>query len=216
MTEKIAQIPGVLDVTDDLEIKNPQMTVEIDREKAAVYGIGADQIRNQLFNAFGSRQIGTIFKSSNDYQIILEAQPRFRVDPSDLSKVYLKTANNQTIPLDAVAKMVPTVGPLHDQPPGPAALGDDLVQSRARRVARLRGRQDHGGRAHLEHAGDDRERLLRHRAGVPGRAARAGHPGACRRVRRLRHPRHSLRKLRASDHDHLRPAVGRHRRDPDA
>src|SRR4030095_8940852 len=80
--------------------------------RSAVYGVGADQIRNQLFNAFGTRQIGTIFKSSNDYQIILEAQPRLRVDPSDLSKVYLKTANNQTIPLDAVAKMVPTVGPL--------------------------------------------------------------------------------------------------------
>jgi HAE1 family hydrophobic/amphiphilic exporter-1 len=112
MKEKITQIPGVLDVNDDLEIKNPQMTVEIDREKAAVYGVGADQIRNQLFNAFGARQIGTIFKPSNDYQIILEAQPRFRVDPSDLAKVYLKTANNQTIPLDAVAKMVPTVGPL--------------------------------------------------------------------------------------------------------
>lgn len=110
--EKIAQIPGVLDVNDDLDNKNPQLTVEIDREKAAVYGVGADQIRNQLFNAFGTRQIGTIFKSSNDYQIILEAQPRFRVDPSDLTKVYLKTANNQTIPLDAVAKMVPTVGPL--------------------------------------------------------------------------------------------------------
>jgi HAE1 family hydrophobic/amphiphilic exporter-1 len=112
MREKIAQIPGLLDVTTDLYIKNPQLTVEIDREKAAVYGIGADQIRNQLFNAFGSRQIGTIFKSSNDYQIILEAQPRFRVDPSDLSKVYLKTANNQTIPLDAVARLVPSVGPL--------------------------------------------------------------------------------------------------------
>jgi HAE1 family hydrophobic/amphiphilic exporter-1 len=112
MREKMAQIPGVLDVNDDLDNKNPQLTVEIDREKAAVYGVGADQIRNQLFNAFGTRQIGTIFKSSNDYQIILEALPRFRVDPSDLSKVYLKTANNQTIPLDAVAKMVPTVGPL--------------------------------------------------------------------------------------------------------
>jgi hydrophobic/amphiphilic exporter-1 (mainly G- bacteria), HAE1 family len=109
---KIAQIPGLLDVTTDLYIKNPELTVEIDREKAAVYGIATDQIRNQLFNAFGSRQIGTIFKPSNDYQIILEAQPRFRVDPSDLSKIYLKTANNQTIPLDAVARMVPSVGPL--------------------------------------------------------------------------------------------------------
>ncbi|MDQ8728809.1 efflux RND transporter permease subunit [Bradyrhizobium sp. LHD-71] len=112
MRDKIAQIPGLLDVTTDLYIKNPELTVEIDREKAAVYGITTEQIRSQLFNAFGARQIGTIFKPSNDYQIILEAQPRFRVDPSDLSKVYLKTANNQTIPLDAVARMVPTVGPL--------------------------------------------------------------------------------------------------------
>jgi HAE1 family hydrophobic/amphiphilic exporter-1 len=112
LRDKIAQVPGLLDVTTDLYNRNPQLTVEIDREKAAVYGIGADQIRNQLFNAFGSRQIGTIFKPSNDYQIILEALPKYRVDPSDLSKIYLKTANNQTIPLDAVAKMVPSVGPL--------------------------------------------------------------------------------------------------------
>src|SRR6195256_342543 len=88
------------------------MTVDIDREKAAVYGITVDQVRNQLYNAYGSRQVGTIYMPSNDYQIILEAQPEFRVDPSDLSKLYLKTANNQTIPLDAVAKLVPTVGPL--------------------------------------------------------------------------------------------------------
>jgi HAE1 family hydrophobic/amphiphilic exporter-1 len=88
------------------------MTVDIDREKAAVYGITVDQVRNQLYNAYGGRQVGTIYMPSNDYQIILEAQPEFRADPSDLSKLYMKTANNQTIPLDAVAKLVPTVGPL--------------------------------------------------------------------------------------------------------
>ena len=112
MRDRIAQVPGLLDVTTDLYIKNPQMTVDIDREKAAVYGITVDQVRNQLYNAYGARQVGTIYMPSNDYQIILEAQPQFRVDPSDLSKLYMKTANNQTIPLDAVAKLVPTVGPL--------------------------------------------------------------------------------------------------------
>ncbi|MEH2570153.1 efflux RND transporter permease subunit [Bradyrhizobium sp. AZCC 2289] len=112
MRDRIANVPGLLDVTTDLYIKNPQMTVDIDREKAAVYGITVDQVRNQLYNAYGARQVGTIYMPSNDYQIILEAQPQFRVDPSDLSKLYMKTANNQTIPLDAVAKMVPTVGPL--------------------------------------------------------------------------------------------------------
>src|SRR4249920_963644 len=112
MRDKIEKIPGLLDVTTDLYIKNPQMTVDIDREKAMVYGVTVDQVRNQLYNAYGARQVGTIYMPSNDYQIILEAQPQFRVDPSDLSKLYVKTANNQTIPLDAVAKMVPSVGPL--------------------------------------------------------------------------------------------------------
>jgi HAE1 family hydrophobic/amphiphilic exporter-1 len=112
MRDSIAKVPGLLDVTTDLYIKNPQMTVDIDREKAAVYGVTVDQVRNQLYNAYGARQVGTIYMPSNDYQIILEAQPQFRVDPSDLSKLYVKTANNQTIPLDAVARLVPTVGPL--------------------------------------------------------------------------------------------------------
>jgi HAE1 family hydrophobic/amphiphilic exporter-1 len=112
MRDQIAKVPGLLDVTTDLYIKNPQMTVDIDREKAAVYGITVDQVRNQLYNAFGSRQVGTIYMPTNDYQIILEAQPQFRIDPSDLSKLYMKTANNQTIPLSAVARLIPTVGPL--------------------------------------------------------------------------------------------------------
>ena len=107
MSNNIAKVPGLLDVTTDLYIKNPQMTVDIDREKAAVYGVTVDQVRNQLYNAYGARQVGTIYMPSNDYQIILEAQPQFRVDPSDLSKLYVKTASNQTIPLDAVAKLVP-------------------------------------------------------------------------------------------------------------
>src|SRR6202158_4374229 len=112
MSNNIAKVTGLLDVTTDLYIKNPQMTVDIDREKAAVYGVTVDQVRNQLYNAYGARQVGTIYMPANDYQIILEAQPQFRVDPSDLSKLYVKTTNNQTIPLDAVARLVPSVGPL--------------------------------------------------------------------------------------------------------
>ena len=68
-------IPGLLDVKTDLYIQNPQMTVEIDREKAAVYGITVDQIRQELYNAFGSRQVATIYTPSNDYQVILESLP---------------------------------------------------------------------------------------------------------------------------------------------
>src|SRR3978361_1454247 len=88
------------------------MTVDIDREKAAVYGITLDHASNPRHDTFATVHIGTIYMPTNNYQIILEAQPQFRVDPSDLSKLYMKTGNNQTIPMDAVAKLVPTVGPL--------------------------------------------------------------------------------------------------------
>ena len=58
------------------------MTVEIDREKAAVYGITIDQVRQELYNAFGSRQVATIYTPANDYQVILESMPEFQTDPS--------------------------------------------------------------------------------------------------------------------------------------
>ena len=107
------------------------MVVEVDREKAAVYGITVDQIRQELYNAFGSRQIGTIYTPSNDYQIIMQSMPEFQTDPTALSKIFLKTrADNPatgavgggasgtgvltgpSIPLSAVTRLVPSVGPL--------------------------------------------------------------------------------------------------------
>jgi HAE1 family hydrophobic/amphiphilic exporter-1 len=134
MRDKIAKIEGLRDVTTDLYIKNPQMTIEVDREKAAVYGITIDQIRQELFNAFGARQVATIYTATNDYQVILESQPQFQADPSQLQNIFVKTngsgagsggatgpgsgvngngiPSGQSIPLSAVTRMVPTVGPL--------------------------------------------------------------------------------------------------------
>ena len=133
MRDKIEKVPGLADVSTDLYIKNPQMTVEIDREKAAVYGITIDQIRQELFNAFGARQVATIYTPTNDYQVILESQPKFQTDPSQLQNIFIKTnvpgaggsvtgpgagvngsgvPSGQSIPLSAVTRMVPAVGPL--------------------------------------------------------------------------------------------------------
>ncbi|HWV54055.1 efflux RND transporter permease subunit [Pseudorhodoplanes sp.] len=112
LRDKLARLPELRDVNTDLYIRNPQMLVDIDREKAAVYGISVDQIRQELFNAYGSRQVATIYGPANYYQVILETLPQFQEDPSYLSKLRLKTASGQVVPLDAVAKLVPTVGPL--------------------------------------------------------------------------------------------------------
>jgi HAE1 family hydrophobic/amphiphilic exporter-1 len=135
MLEKIEKLPGLRDVTGDLYIKNPQMTLDVDRAAAAVYGVTVDQVRQELYNCFGSRQVGTIYTASNDYQVILECDKSIQVDPTGLSKIYLKTnlngsptvagaatagsgisgattPNGPAIPLSAVTKLVPTVGAL--------------------------------------------------------------------------------------------------------
>jgi HAE1 family hydrophobic/amphiphilic exporter-1 len=112
MRDKLAKVDGLLDVETDLYVKNPQMNVEIDREKAAVYGISIEQIRQEMYNAFGSRQVATIYTPDNDYQVILESKPEFQLDVSALSKIYVKTASGQSIPIEAVTRLVPMVGPL--------------------------------------------------------------------------------------------------------
>jgi HAE1 family hydrophobic/amphiphilic exporter-1 len=112
LRDKIAKIPGLLDVTTDLYVKNPQIMIDVDREKAAVYGVSVDQVRQELYNAFGTRQVATIYTSANDYQIILESMPEYRMRPSDLNRIYLKTTNGTTVPLSAVTHFAPSVGPL--------------------------------------------------------------------------------------------------------
>jgi len=112
LRDKIAKLPGLLDVTTDLYIKNPQITIDVDREKAAVYGVSVDQVRQELYNAFGTRQVATIYTPANDYEVILESMPQYRAGPNDLNRLYLKSSNGTVIPLSAVTHFVRTVGPL--------------------------------------------------------------------------------------------------------
>jgi HAE1 family hydrophobic/amphiphilic exporter-1 len=112
MRDKIAELEGLRDVTTDLYIKNPQMSVQVDREKAGALGVTVDQVRQTLFDAYGTRQVGTIYTPTNDYQIILETDPKFQIDPSDLTRLYLNAPNGKTVPLSTVARLAPSVGPL--------------------------------------------------------------------------------------------------------
>ena len=112
LKDKIAKLPAVLDVNLDLYVKNPQVTIEIDREKAAVYGVSIDTVRQELYNAFGVRQVATIYTPVNSYQVILETAPEFQVGPDDLARIFLKTTNGTTVPLLAITRSERTVGPL--------------------------------------------------------------------------------------------------------
>jgi HAE1 family hydrophobic/amphiphilic exporter-1 len=100
------------DVTSDLLIRNPQVNVEIDRDRASTLGITAEQVEGALYTAYGQRQISTIYAPSNTYRVITELQPRFQAEPSVLTMLYVRSDKGQLVPLNAVAKFTPTVGPL--------------------------------------------------------------------------------------------------------
>jgi HAE1 family hydrophobic/amphiphilic exporter-1 len=109
---KLRELPGLQDVTSDLQIANPQINVSIDRDKAKVTGLSAHQIEDALFSAYGSRQISTIFTPTNTYKVILELEPRFQEDPKSLSRLYVRSSYGALVPLNAVTKQTPGLGPL--------------------------------------------------------------------------------------------------------
>jgi len=112
MERAMAQLPGLRDVNSDLQISNPQWRVDIDREKAAAFGVTADAVRTALYDAYGTRQISTIFTEADDYEVILEAADKFQDDPGALGRIRVGTPTGQLLPLDEVATMRRTVGPL--------------------------------------------------------------------------------------------------------
>ena len=118
LTKKIAEEPGFQDVTSDLQIACPQVNVEIDRDKAAALGVTPRQIEDALYNAYGSRQASTIYGDAAEYWVIFEVQPQFQRDPAALSQLYITSSNtgtngvNKLIPLNAVARLTRSLGPM--------------------------------------------------------------------------------------------------------
>ena len=112
MEREMAKLPGLRDVNSDLQITNPQTSVDIDRDKAAAFGVSVDAVRNALYDAFGTKQISTIFTPSDDYQVILEAGEKFQNDPTALGRIRVATPGGQLLPLDEVATIKRSVGPL--------------------------------------------------------------------------------------------------------
>ena len=130
MLLKMQALPQLRDTTSDLKITNPELRIDIDKEKAAAFGLNSDQIRTALYNAYGSRQISTIFTQAADYQVILETGHNFQDDPTALTRVFIRAgagtggasstgggaasgvSSAPIIPLEQVATMTRSVGPL--------------------------------------------------------------------------------------------------------
>ena len=112
LLDKIRTLRGFINVTSDLQIASPQVTLDIDRDRAQTLAVTPDQIQNALFTAYGTRQVSTIYAPSNEYQVILEVEPQYQRNPDALSKLYIRSAKGTLVPLDTVVSVKRTVGPL--------------------------------------------------------------------------------------------------------
>ncbi|MEO8594994.1 MAG: efflux RND transporter permease subunit, partial [Candidatus Solibacter sp.] len=103
--KRMRTIPGLTDVNSDLQISSPQVIVDIDRDRASALGLTADAIELALYNAYGSRQVSSIYAPTDDYQVILELLPQYQRDPNVLNLLYITSSNRQQIALSSVSKL---------------------------------------------------------------------------------------------------------------
>ncbi len=109
---RFRDLPQLTDVTTDLQIKNPQIRVDIDRERAAAAGISMNKVQTALYNAYGARQVSTIYTANNQYWVVLELLPQYQRDLSALSLLSIRGDNGQLVPITALAHVTEGVGPL--------------------------------------------------------------------------------------------------------
>jgi HAE1 family hydrophobic/amphiphilic exporter-1 len=149
LQREIEKLPGLIDVTTDLQVKNPQVNLDIDRDRAAALGLDANQIESALYSAFGPRWSSTIYAPTNQYKVLLEVSPKYQEFSDYLSKLFFKASSGQLVPLSnftslkeaASAQSInhsgqfPSVTVSFNAKPG-VALGDavNMVQDTARRV----------------------------------------------------------------------------------
>lgn len=108
---RMRELPELENISSDLQVGNPQVAVQIDRERASALGVTASQIENALYNAYGSRQVSTIYTQTNQYQVIMELQEEFQKDPAALSQLFIRGNTGNLVPLGAVATFTKGVGP---------------------------------------------------------------------------------------------------------
>jgi HAE1 family hydrophobic/amphiphilic exporter-1 len=112
LEERMQEIPGLTGVTSDLQIRNPQVQVEIARDRASALGIDVNQIESALYNAYGARQVSTIYTPNDQYWVVMELLPEYQRDLSAMSLLHVTGRQGVSVPLGSLAKVTPGTGPL--------------------------------------------------------------------------------------------------------
>jgi hydrophobic/amphiphilic exporter-1 (mainly G- bacteria), HAE1 family len=109
---KMRELPMLQDVSSDLEIKNPQINLAIDRDRASALGLSPYQIEDALSTAYSSREISTIYAKNNTYKVLMELSPKFQTNPDSLSLLHVRSSNGGLVPLDTVTRYTTSAGPM--------------------------------------------------------------------------------------------------------
>ncbi len=112
LERKLKALADLRAVNSDLQIANPQVSVEIERDKAHTLGVSAQAIEDALYDAYGSRQISTIYAPNDEYRVLLEVEPRYQNEPSTLALLYVRAQGGKLVPLDTLVRETRTIGPL--------------------------------------------------------------------------------------------------------
>jgi HAE1 family hydrophobic/amphiphilic exporter-1 len=107
----VSRLPGLLEVNSDLQIKNPQVNIVLDRDRAAALNLNWNGVSTALYDAFGPEYSTTIYSPTNQYEVLLEMLPQFQQHTDGLKMIYLKSDTGQVVPLNAVAQLVENAGP---------------------------------------------------------------------------------------------------------
>ena len=161
LEDKMRELPGIEDVNSDLRLNNPQIQIDMDRDRISSLGLTVNQVETALYNAYGTRQVSQIYAPNNQYQVILGVAPEFQSDPAALSMLYVRSSTGKLVPLNTVATVTTGAGALSVSHTGQLpsvtisfnlkpgyALGDAVARdSGRRRRRRCRPRCRRGSRA---------------------------------------------------------------------
>jgi HAE1 family hydrophobic/amphiphilic exporter-1 len=110
--KRMRAIPGLVDVSSDLQLNNPEVTVKIDRDLASSLNVAPDLIESTLFSAYGSKQVSMIYTPTDNFYVIMEVLPQYQRDPNALGLLYVKSRAGKLVPLKGLASLETGVGPL--------------------------------------------------------------------------------------------------------
>ncbi len=176
MLSALRHLRLINDVNTDQQNSGLQAVVQYDRDTAARFGISSQLIDNVLYDAFGQRQVSTMYTALNQYHVVMEAAPRFWQDPEFLKQIYVYGPQGGTVPLNAISRYRIFGGAAGGESSGAVSGGDHFVQSGAGRGVGRRGGCHPGHRAQGGPAGYHPDLLRRHRAGLSGLVAQRADP----------------------------------------